>query len=79
MRVVPDKLETLRRRHDAFRALLQIDLTVLATAHAVSEGMVPGRFRRVGAQIGTAGLRRIRPGQFAGSRQRHSARRQPYL
>ena len=30
------------RRHDNFRALLQINLTVLATAHAVSEGIVRG-------------------------------------
>ncbi len=40
--IMPDKLEALRRRHDAFRALLQINLTVLATAHAVSEGIVRG-------------------------------------
>jgi len=39
---MPDKLEALRRHHDAFRALLQINLTVLATAHAVSEGIVRG-------------------------------------
>jgi len=32
----------LIRRHDKFRALLQINLTVLATAHAVSEGIVRG-------------------------------------
>ena len=42
MRIMPDELEALRRRHDAFRALLQINLTVLATAHAVSEGIVRG-------------------------------------
>jgi hypothetical protein len=42
-RIVPTaKLEALRLRHDAFRALLQINLTVLATAHAVSEGIVRG-------------------------------------
>jgi hypothetical protein len=42
-RLLPaDKLEALRRRHDTFRALLQINLTVLATAHAVSEGIVRG-------------------------------------
>jgi hypothetical protein len=42
-RIVPAaKLEALRLRHDAFRALLQINLTVLATAHAVSEGIVRG-------------------------------------
>jgi hypothetical protein len=36
------KLEALRLRHDAFRALLQVSMTVLATAHAVSEGIVRG-------------------------------------
>ena len=41
-RVMPDQLAALRHRHDAFRALLQINLTVLATAHAVSEGIVRG-------------------------------------
>ena len=32
----------MRKRHDAFQALLQINLTVLATAHAVSEGIIRG-------------------------------------
>jgi hypothetical protein len=42
-RILPAaKLEALRQRHDAFRALLQVNLTVLATAHAVSEGIVRG-------------------------------------
>ncbi|MDO9412232.1 MAG: hypothetical protein Q7T81_06625 [Pseudolabrys sp.] len=39
---LPDVLERLRKRHDAFRALLQTNLTVLATAHAVSEGIIRG-------------------------------------
>jgi hypothetical protein len=39
---LPDALEALRRRHDTFNALLQINLTVLATAHAVSEGIIRG-------------------------------------
>lgn len=39
---LPDVLDRLRKRHDAFRALLQTNLTVLATAHAVSEGIVRG-------------------------------------
>jgi hypothetical protein len=38
----PERLATLHRQHDQFRALLQINLTVLATAHAVSEGIVRG-------------------------------------
>ena len=39
---LPAELDALRRRHDTFRALLQINLTVLATAHAVSEGIIRG-------------------------------------
>ena len=40
--VAPDLLATLHRHHDVFRAMLQINLTVLATAHAVSEGIIRG-------------------------------------
>ena len=40
--LAPDTLGALKRRHDSFRSLLQINLTVLATAHAVSEGIVRG-------------------------------------
>jgi hypothetical protein len=39
---LPDALDTLRQRHAAFQALLQKNLTVLATAHAVSEGIIRG-------------------------------------
>lgn len=39
---LPDALEALRQRHDAFQSLLQKNLTVLATAHAVSEGIIRG-------------------------------------
>ncbi len=35
-------LADLKRRHQDFRALLQLNLTVLATAHAVSEGIMRG-------------------------------------
>jgi hypothetical protein len=38
----PGMVEDLKKRHDLFRALLQINLTVLATAHAVSEGIIRG-------------------------------------
>ena len=42
-RLIPAaKLAALRQRHDAFSVLLQLNLTVLATAHAVSEGIVRG-------------------------------------
>jgi len=39
---LPEALDLLRQRHDAFHALLQTNLTVLATAHAVSEGIIRG-------------------------------------
>jgi hypothetical protein len=39
---LPAQLEELRRRHDMFRPLLQINLTVLATAHAVSQSIIRG-------------------------------------
>ncbi|HZT24695.1 MAG TPA: hypothetical protein VFA57_03220 [Pseudolabrys sp.] len=35
-------IATLRTRHAEFRDLLQTNLTVLATAHAVSEGIIRG-------------------------------------
>ena len=38
----PELLKDLQDRHELFRALLQINLTVLATAHAVAEGLVRG-------------------------------------
>jgi len=38
----PELFATLHRNHDTFRAMLQINLTVLATAHAVSESIVRG-------------------------------------
>jgi len=41
-RTLPREFEDLRRRHERFQALLQINLAVLATAHAVSEGIIRG-------------------------------------
>jgi hypothetical protein len=38
----PKEIAALRQRHASFHALLQINLTVLATAHAVSEGIIRG-------------------------------------
>ena len=38
----PDMLSFLQRKHGEFQAALQMNLTVLATAHAVSEGIVRG-------------------------------------
>jgi len=39
---LPDALAALLKRNAAFQALLQTNLTVLATAHAVSEGIIRG-------------------------------------
>jgi hypothetical protein len=41
-RAAPDLMKALHRHHDTFRAMLQVNLTVLATAHAVSEGVIRG-------------------------------------
>ena len=41
-RVTPGIASELRQRHDLFRAVLQMNLTVLATAHAVSESIMRG-------------------------------------
>jgi uncharacterized protein (DUF885 family) len=41
-KLVPEALDRLRQRHDAFQGLLRTNLTVLATAHAVSEGIIRG-------------------------------------
>lgn len=40
--IAPELLATLHRHHDVFRSMLQVNLTVLATAHAVSENIVRG-------------------------------------
>ena len=62
----PDLLATLRRHHDTFRAMLQVNLTVLATAHAVSESIVRGvnaeiQRRNIPNTYGSGG-RRVNPG-----------------
>jgi flagellar biosynthesis/type III secretory pathway chaperone len=41
-RTLPQEFDELRQRHARFHALLQINLAVLATAHAVSEGIIRG-------------------------------------
>jgi hypothetical protein len=42
LETAPELLKTLHRHHDVFRSMLQVNLTVLATAHAVSESIVRG-------------------------------------
>ena len=39
---LPDVIAELRYKHAAFQALLQTNMTVLATAHAVSDGIIRG-------------------------------------
>ena len=39
---LPDAFDALRKRNAAFQIMLQTNLTVLATAHAVSEGIIRG-------------------------------------
>ena len=58
----PDLLTTLHRHHDTFRAMLQINLTVLATAHAASESIVRG--------VNTEMQRRNIPNTYTASGQR---------
>jgi len=63
-RATPDLLAALHRHHDTFRALLQVNLTVLATAHAVSEGVVRGvnaelQRRNIPATYTAAGQRAV--------------------
>jgi hypothetical protein len=41
-RATPQLRDALRQQHEQFRAKLQINLTVLATARAVSEGILRG-------------------------------------
>jgi hypothetical protein len=65
-RATPELLTTLHRHHDVFRAMLQVNLTVLATAHAVSENIVRGvnteMQRRNIPNTYTAAGRRAAPG-----------------
>jgi hypothetical protein len=41
-KATPELLTSLHRHHNDFRSTLKVNLTVLATAHAVSEGIVRG-------------------------------------
>ena len=65
-RETPREFDDLRRRHEQFRAVLQINLAVLATAHAVSEGIIRGAAgelaRKAAPQTYGAGGRATAPG-----------------
>ena len=67
--VVRDRMIALQQRHESLRMLLQTNLTVLATAHAVSEGIVRGvseeiASRRVPQTYGASGRANV-PGRSA--------------
>jgi hypothetical protein len=64
----PDLLAALQRHHEMFRAILQVNLTVLATAHAVSEGIVRG--------VSAEAQRRTMPQTYTASGQRSAPPRQ---
>jgi hypothetical protein len=42
VQAAPELVASLQRQHEIFRGKLQLNLTVLATAHAVTEGIVRG-------------------------------------
>lgn len=67
----PELLSALHRHHDTFRAMLQINLTVLATAHAVSEGIIRGVNTEV--QRRTAPQTYTAAGQRSATPQRHAS------
>jgi hypothetical protein len=64
----PELLTALQRHHDTFRAILQVNLTVLATAHAVSEGIVRG--------VSAEAQRRSMPQTYTANGQRSAPPRQ---
>jgi len=68
-KALPEALEPLRRRHEAFQAALETNMTVLATAHAVAEGVIRGVFgelarKHTPSTYGASG-RPTRPGASA--------------
>jgi len=68
----PDLLKTLHRHHDMFRSMLQVNLTVLATAHAVPRTLCAASMPRCSA---SACRTPIRP--RAAARRQARARRRP--
>jgi flagellar biosynthesis/type III secretory pathway chaperone len=63
-KTMPEDLQALRHRHEEFHAILQMNLTVLATAHAVSESIMRG--------VSTELARKASPQTYGASGQ-HSA------
>jgi len=56
-RVVPEQLADLRSRHDMFRAVLQMNLAVLVSLRAISEGVIRRTSRGPASRTQSAGLR----------------------
>jgi hypothetical protein len=54
-KVATQALSALRERHNMFQAVLQMNLTVLATAHAVSEGIMRGAANELARKAQPAG------------------------
>ena len=54
-KAAPGVLKVLRERHNTFRAMLQVNLTVLATAHAVAEGIIRGVSSEINRQAAMIG------------------------
>ena len=54
-KVATQGLSALRERHNMFHAILQMNLTVLATAHAVSEGIMRGAANELARKAQPAG------------------------
>ena len=73
----PELLTALHRHHDTFHAMLQINLTVLATAHAVSESVVRGVNSRDAAAQYPQHLHRGRTPGIAGPAAHDAAGAQP--
>lgn len=64
-RLAPRSTEMLRRRHDVFRAEVQINLAVLATARDVAEDLMRSVATEVGTQQRPATYGRVgRPGEL---------------
>lgn len=72
-RLAPDALETLRQAHARFGCVVQMNQTVLATARAVTEGLIrgladdlgratrPSVYGASGAMVGASGAHRTEP------------------
>lgn len=68
-RVLPEETEALKRRHELFRAEVQINLAVLATARDVAEDLMRSVANDVGATAAPAGYGQAgRPAATAGMR-----------